>query len=128
MYTAASPDPAASLIRAGVVPPCIGNATYYQADLLVTCAPPERGRTYPVDPVPIVEVLSPSTADHDGGRKVEDYSRLPSVEEILLVSSEERRVRPWRRDVPPLDRRGPDRRSRTPPAHRPHPDPARRHL
>jgi Uma2 family endonuclease len=46
----------------------------------------------------IVEVLSPSTAVHDRGRKVEDYSRLPSVEEILLVSSEERRVRYWRRD------------------------------
>jgi Uma2 family endonuclease len=43
-------------------------------------------------------VLSPSTAVHDRGRKVEDYSRLPSVKEILLVSSEERRVRYWRRD------------------------------
>ena len=51
-----------------------------------------------MDPVLIIEVLSPSTAVHDRGRKVEDYSRLPSVKEILLVSSEERRVRSWRRD------------------------------
>jgi Uma2 family endonuclease len=64
----------------------------------VTCTPPERGRQYPVDPVLIVEVLSPSTEVHDRGRKVEAYSRLPSVKEILLVSSEERRVRSWRRD------------------------------
>jgi Uma2 family endonuclease len=74
------------------------NDTYFQADLLVTCAPPERGRAYPVEPVLIVEVLSPSTEVHDRGRKVEDYSRLTSVNEILLVSSEERRVRYWRRD------------------------------
>jgi Uma2 family endonuclease len=83
--------------EAGVIPADRGD-TYFQADLLVTCAPPERGRPYPVDPVLIVEVLSPSTADHDRGRKVEEYSRLPSVREILLVSSEERRARTWRRD------------------------------
>jgi Uma2 family endonuclease len=83
--------------EAGVVP-TDRDDTYHQADLLVTCSPPARGRPHPVDPVLIVEVLSPSTAVHDRGRKVEDYSRLPSVEEILLVSSEERRVRYWRRD------------------------------
>jgi Uma2 family endonuclease len=72
--------------------------TYYQVDLAVSCAPPDPGRHHVMDPVLIVEVLSPSTAVHDRGRKVEDYSRLPSVKEILLVSSEERRVRYWRRD------------------------------
>jgi Uma2 family endonuclease len=85
--------------EAGVVPGD-RNDTYYQADLLVTCAAPERGRAYPPEPVLVVEVLSPSTEVHDRGRKVEDYSRLPSVKEILLVSSEERRVRYWRRDGP----------------------------
>jgi Uma2 family endonuclease len=73
--------------------------TYYQVDLAVTCAPAERGRHHVADPVPVVEVLAPSTELHDRGRKVEDYSRLPSMEEILLlVSSEERRVRYWRRE------------------------------
>jgi Uma2 family endonuclease len=72
--------------------------TYYQADLAITCAPPDRGRQHVLDPVLLVEVLSPTTAVHDRGRKVEDYSRLPSVREILLVSSEERRVRYWRRE------------------------------
>jgi Uma2 family endonuclease len=72
--------------------------TYYQADLVVTCAPLDRARHHVEDPVLIIEVLSPSTEVHDRGRKVEDYSRLPSAKEILLVSSEERRVRSWRRD------------------------------
>lgn len=96
-------------LRSRLKPPCrvLGEAgvrlpdrddTYYQVDLAVTCAPPERGRHHVADPVLLVEVLSPSTAVHDRGRKVEDYSRLPSVKEILLVSSEERRVRYWRRD------------------------------
>ena len=72
--------------------------TYYQVDLAVTCTPPDRGRHHVEAPIFLIEVLSPSTAVHDRGRKVEDYSRLPSVKEILLVSSEERRVRSWRRD------------------------------
>jgi Uma2 family endonuclease len=96
-------------LRSRLEPPCraLGEAgvrlpdrndTYYQVDLAVTCAPPDTARHHVVDPVLLVEVLSPSTAVHDRGRKVEDYSRLPSVKEILLVSSEERRVRYWRRD------------------------------
>lgn len=94
-------------VRAG--PPCriIGEAgillpdrddTYYQADLAVTCIPADPGRQHVAEPVLIVEVLSPSTAVHDRGRKLDDYCRLASVQEILLVGSEERRVQHWRRD------------------------------
>jgi Uma2 family endonuclease len=85
------------LIRGGIVPPDRDD-TYYQADLLVTSAPPVRGRQYPPAPELIVEVLSPSTALHDRGRKLDHYRQLPSLEEILLVASEERRVQHWRRD------------------------------
>ena len=77
-------------LRSRLRPPCrvLGEAgilitdrsdTYYQADLAVTCAPPDRARQHVLDPVLLVEVLSPSTAVHDRGRRVEDYSRLPSV-------------------------------------------------
>jgi Uma2 family endonuclease len=86
-----------ALIRAGIVSPD-RDATYYQADLVVTCTPPERGRQYPPDPKLVVEVLSESTAVLDRGRKLDDYRRLPSVQEILLVSSEERHVCSWSRD------------------------------
>jgi Uma2 family endonuclease len=71
---------------------------FYQFDLAVTCAPVEATRRYVADPVLIVEILSPSTQLHDRGRKLDDYRQLPSVNEILLVASEQRRVQHWRRD------------------------------
>ncbi len=70
----------------------------YQFDLAVTCAPAEGGRRYVADPIPIVEVLSLSTQLHDRSRKLDDYRQLPTVQEILLVASEQRRVQHWRRD------------------------------
>jgi Uma2 family endonuclease len=42
-------------------------------------------------------VLSPSTIEHDRGRKAYDYRRIPSVREIVLVASEQRHVEIWRR-------------------------------
>ncbi|HEX3210346.1 MAG TPA: Uma2 family endonuclease, partial [Geminicoccaceae bacterium] len=49
------------------------------------------------DPVVVIEVLSPSTIEHDRGRKAYDYSQIDSVREIVLVSSEQRHVVIWRR-------------------------------
>lgn len=72
--------------------------SFYQFDLAVTCAPAEAGRRSIADPILIVEVLSPSTQLHDRGRKLDDYRQLPSLNEILLVASEQRRVQHWRRD------------------------------
>ncbi|MGH6898041.1 MAG: Uma2 family endonuclease [Geminicoccaceae bacterium] len=71
--------------------------TYYVADLAVTCAPREPGRRMVVEPVLLVEVLSPSTGQVDRWRKVADYRRLLSVQEILVVFSDERRVEVQRR-------------------------------
>jgi Uma2 family endonuclease len=66
----------------------------------VTCAPTDAGRRDVADPILIVEVLSPTTQLHDRGCKLDDYRQLPSVNEILLVASEQRRVQHWRRDGP----------------------------
>jgi Uma2 family endonuclease len=74
--------------------------TFYRCDLAVTCAPADAGRRYVAEPILIVEVLSPSTQLHDRGRKLDDYRQLPSVKEVLLVASEQRRVQHWRRDGP----------------------------
>jgi Uma2 family endonuclease len=74
--------------------------SFYQFDLAVTCSPADAGRRYVAGPILIVEVLSPSTQLHDRGRKLDDYRQLPSVKEILLVASEQRRVQHWRRDGP----------------------------
>lgn len=72
--------------------------TFYQFDR--ACAPADPARRYVAEPELIVEVLSPWTALHDRGRKLDHYRQLPSVREILLVASEERRVQHWRRDGP----------------------------
>jgi Uma2 family endonuclease len=71
--------------------------SFYQFDLAVTCAPADPGRRYIAEPELILEVLSPSTVLHDRGRKLDHYRQLPSLTEILLVASEERRVQHWRR-------------------------------
>jgi Uma2 family endonuclease len=47
----------------------------------------------------IVEVLSPSTAATDYLRKLPDYRGVPSVDDILLVSSTEPRIEHWRREA-----------------------------
>lgn len=45
----------------------------------------------------IVEVLSPSTEARDRGEKFAAYKQLPSLEEYVLVSQDERRVEVRRR-------------------------------
>jgi Uma2 family endonuclease len=71
--------------------------SFYQFDLAVTCAAADPARRYIAEPEMIIEVLSPSTALHDRGRKLDHYRQLPALKEILLVASEERRVQHWRR-------------------------------
>ena len=49
------------------------------------------------EPVLIVEVLSPSTAATDRMLKLDDYLLIPSVTDILFVSTAEMRVDHWHR-------------------------------
>ena len=88
--------PCRVVVEAGIIPFDRAD-TWYQADLIVTCAPPERGARAIAEPRLIVEVLSPTTAAHDRGVKLADYRRLASVEQILLIASEDRHVEVWRR-------------------------------
>jgi Uma2 family endonuclease len=88
--------PCRVISEAGIIVPDRAD-TYYVADLAVTCAPREPGRRMVVEPVLVVEVLSPSTGQIDRWRKVADYRTLPSVQEILVVFSDERRVELQRR-------------------------------
>ena len=84
------------VVEAGIIPADRAD-TWYQADLIVTCAPAERGARAIPEPKLIVEVLSPSTAAHDRGVKLADYRKIAAVEQILMVASEDRHVEVWRR-------------------------------
>jgi Uma2 family endonuclease len=71
--------------------------TFYEADVVVSCTPVGPDMAVIPDPVVVIEVLSPSTIEHDRGRKTYDYRRIPSVREIVLVASEQRHIVIWRR-------------------------------
>ena len=88
--------PCRVVIEAGIIPADRADS-WYQADVVVTCTPAERGARPVAPPRLIVEVLSPSTAAHDRGVKLADYRKIASVEQILLVASEDRHVEVWLR-------------------------------
>lgn len=73
---------------------------YVYPDVSVVCSEPRFGADRPaslLNPVLVVEVLSPSTEDHDRGAKLAHYRRLASVREVLLVEPNERRAELYRR-------------------------------
>src|SRR5918995_5540616 len=69
--------------------------TFYEADVVVSCTPVAPGMTAIPEPVVVIEVLSPSTIEHDRGRKAYDHRGVPSVQEIVLVASEQCHVEVW---------------------------------
>lgn len=77
-----------------------GLATY--PDLTVVCGkletdPDDVGANTAVNPVLVVEVLSPSTEDYDRGEKLAHYKQIAGLREILFVAHEERRLELWTR-------------------------------
>jgi Uma2 family endonuclease len=84
------------VIEAGIVPPERADS-YYEADLAVTCAG-LTGQQFLTEPVLIVEVLAPSTAAAERDRKLPDYRTIPSLQDILVVSSTEPRIEHFRRE------------------------------
>jgi Uma2 family endonuclease len=89
-------SPCEVVIEAGIVPPQRAD-TYYEADLAITCTG-LTGQQYLTEPALIVEVLSPSTATTDRDRKLPDYRTIPSLQDILVVSSTEPRIEHFRRE------------------------------
>jgi Uma2 family endonuclease len=70
--------PCNAQIEPGVVRPDRANS-YYVPDVAVTCEPNEPGRQAMVDPILIVEILSPSTERTDRRLKLPAYQTLESV-------------------------------------------------
>lgn len=88
--------PCRVLSEAGIKP-AHRDDTFWQADLVVTCAPRDRGRVYQTEPRLVVEVLSASTEATDRLLKLDDYRLIPSVHDILLVATEQVRIEHWQR-------------------------------
>jgi Uma2 family endonuclease len=89
-------DPCYVGMNAGVIRPDLDD-TFYEADLVVSCTPLQADTLMIPRPTIVIEVLSPTTADHDRGGKLYDYRRIETVQEIALVASEQRHVEIWRR-------------------------------
>jgi Uma2 family endonuclease len=102
-------DNVTGFLRPRLRPPCrtsqgvgvlvdLATDTYLEADVAVSCEPRRVGQQHLEAPRLVVEILSPSTRAHDLGVKLDLYRALTSVDEILLVSSTDRRVTHWRRE------------------------------
>jgi Uma2 family endonuclease len=68
---------------------------YNYPDIVVVCGdvlPDETDRDAILNPVVIVEVLSPTTESYDRGKKFESYQTLESLKEYVLVAQDRPRV------------------------------------
>jgi Uma2 family endonuclease len=79
--------PCNAQIEPGVVRPDRANS-YYVPDIAVTCEPNEAGRQAMVDPILIVEILSPSTERTDRRLRLPAYQTVASVREIMLIDAD----------------------------------------
>jgi Uma2 family endonuclease len=74
------------------------NSRYFYPDLVVTCHPDDlKAKDFIQHPKVIVEVLSPGTATYDRTKKLKYYRQIPSLQEYVLVDSEEIAVEVYRR-------------------------------
>ncbi|GAA3978379.1 Uma2 family endonuclease [Hymenobacter antarcticus] len=72
---------------------------YTYPDVMITCDPDDQQAKRIIKaPVLLVEVLSPSTAEYDRGRKFNQYKQLPSLQHYLLVSQTSWLVEWYRRE------------------------------
>lgn len=71
----------------------------YYPDVMVTCSPEDRARqSFKTDPLLIVEVLSPSTAAYDRGKKFASYRKIASLQHVVFIDPEVSSVDHFQRD------------------------------
>lgn len=61
---------------------------FYYPDIIVTCEGDFRNPLYAEQPVLIVEVISPSTAQIDRREKLRAYQQMPSVHEYVVIEQD----------------------------------------
>ena len=75
--------------------------SYFYPDVIVVCGEPRfEDDTFDtlLNPIIVIEVLSPSTAAFDRGEKFEHYKQLASLQEYILISQDSVRVEHYRRE------------------------------
>lgn len=75
--------------------------SYRFPDVVVVCGTPEftdDDNDILLNPILLVEVLSPSTATIDRNEKMKEYFQIPSLQEYMIVYQEDVRVERYLRD------------------------------
>jgi Uma2 family endonuclease len=76
------------VVEPGVVPRLPSDHNVRVPDLAVTCAPYETEEAVLVDPVLLIEILSPSTHQAQTWTNIWAYTTIPSVLEILILRAD----------------------------------------
>lgn len=71
--------------------------SYYYPDLMVTCETFDRKSVFMSNPVLLVEVLSPGTAQIDRREKLIAYQKIESLVEYVLLHQDRQRFEMYRR-------------------------------
>ena len=73
---------------------------YTYPDVMVICGEAQFAddqKDTVLNPILIVEVLSESTRDYDRGKKFQNYRKLPSLIEYLMIEQDEPHIEHWTR-------------------------------
>jgi Uma2 family endonuclease len=89
--------PRGHAVMAAGICPSWRNDAFYSADVVITYSPIRVSDFAIPEPVLIIEVTTPSTMAHDKAVKLADYRHIPSVQAIIFIAAEEKRVELWRR-------------------------------
>lgn len=83
--------------QAGIAPHGVKGRDHFETDITVSCERRESYKGIVEEPLLIVEILSPGTERDDVFVKLPAYQRIPSLEEILYVETEEIAATVYRR-------------------------------
>jgi Uma2 family endonuclease len=76
-----------------------GLDTYPDASIVCGTVETDReDRNAITNPTVIVEITSKGTEKYDRGEKLEQYQRIPSVRDVVIVSHREPQIEVWHRD------------------------------